>query len=281
MRELEDRVLALIGIDRLREASLSLNGSIPADRPDLRDEVISWQAELTRLEAQHRIAEVTPRAYAKERKRLAQGLLRISRALTELQPRTAAPTKAGLNVFLSYNHADIAAATDVRRHLEAAEISVRMDVDAMSAGASIHDFIRSAIRSTLATVCILSERSLLSGWVGQETALALTALDLWGERRFIACYLDMRFLDVDFRLFATKIIDERLAVIEALFPEYATRRLDTNDLNAEKSRLFELRNQLGNILDRLRGGLCLDIRADARAASLARLTDTLRATHSA
>ena len=280
MRELEDRVLALIGIDRLREASLSLYGSIPADRPDLRDEVISWQAELTRLEAQHRIAEVSPRAYAKERKRLAQGLLRISRALAELQPQTAAPTpKGGLSVFLSYNHADTAAATDVRRHLEAAEISVRMDVDAMSAGTSIHDFIRSAIRSTLATVCILSERSLLSGWVGQETALALTALDLWGERRFIACYLDTRFLDADFRLFATKIIDERLAGIEALFPDYAAGRLDTNDLNAEKSRLFELRNELGNILDRVRGSLCLDIRPDARAASLARLTDTLRAAH--
>jgi len=276
MKELEARLQGLVGMDRLRDAGAALIASMPAGQAGLRDEVVAWQAELARTERQHRTDELAPIDYAKARKRLAFKLLAIGHAVAESENPAPVAAAVAAPVFMSYNHADASAAGEVRATLEAAGIPVRMDVDAMPPGASIREFIRNAVRSTSATVCVVSERSLLSGWVGQETALALAVLDLWGERRFVACCLDMRFLDADFRLVATQLIDERLAGIEALLPRYAAERLDTNDLNAEKSRLFELRHQLGSILARLRGSLCLDIRPEARAASLVRLAQSLR-----
>lgn len=272
------KVDLLIRTNRLREAGSAVLSLIPPERSDLHDELNAWLARLTQADTQRRTEEISADEYAKTRSKLARQLLELRRTLDDHPPdaRAAAATPAGQSVFLSYNHADAADASDIRDALRAASIEVRMDVDAMPPGTAIRDFIRASIRATGATVCIVSERSLLSGWVGQETALALALLDIWVQRRFIACYLDTAFLDSGFRLRATERIDNRLAEIEELFPQYAERRIDTVDLNAEKSRLFELRHQLGTILDRLRGSLCLDIRPPARAASLERLVQSLR-----
>ena len=61
-----------------------------------------------------------------------------------------------------------------------------------------------------------------------------------------------------------------------MLPEYAERKLDTVDLNGEKSRLFKLRNNLGDVLTRLRGSLTLDVREGAFDESLGRIVETVR-----
>jgi hypothetical protein len=272
------KVDLLIRTNRLREAGTVVLGLIPPGRGGLRDELNAWLARLTQADTQRRTDDLSADEYAKTRAKLARQLLDLRRTLDDqtVDARATAAQPAAQSVFLSYNHADTADASAIRDTLGGAGIAVRMDVEAMPPGMAIRDFIRESIRATNATVCIVSERSLLSGWVAQETALALAALNQWINRRFIACYLDTAFLDTEFRLRATEFIDARLVEIEKLFPQYAQRRIDTVDLNAEKSRLFELRHQLGAILERLRGSLCLDIRLPARAASLAKLVQSLR-----
>lgn len=278
MTKLVAEIDHLIRANRLRDAGVALHAAIPPDLSDLRDEVSIWLARLAQADSQHRVEDLSAAEYAKARAKLARQLLELRRVLADSAvavTETRTPETAR-SVFLSYNHADATDASAVRDALQCNGIAVRMDADSMKPGTDVRGFILNSIRATHATVCIVSECSLLSGWVGQETALTLTSLELWGNRQFVACYLDISFLDAGFRLRATETIDTRLAELESLLPSYAERRIDTTDLSAEKSRLFDLRNQLGAILQRLRGSLCLDIRPPSRAASLERLAAALR-----
>lgn len=189
-------------------------------------------------------------------------------------PADTRPTASA--VFLSYNHADAKIAAALRAALEANRVAVRIDSKDMAPGEQIRAFILNSIASTDATVCVVSRQSLLSGWVALESLLALAVEELWGQRRFIACYLDDDFLDLGFSVKATGIIDRKLAEIDKLIEKHRAKRIDTAELNDEKSRLFRLRGGLGDVLARLRGGLCLDVRPRKRAASVAKLAETLR-----
>src|SRR3982751_3563105 len=178
----------------------------------------------------------------------------MSGAITEL------PVTAN-GIFLSYSHCDAQAALGVKQELERRGVRVRLDTEIMQAGQGIQAFILESIRATVATVWIVSEASLTSDWVACEIMMSLGDAELWKKRTLVACYLDEGFLDKTFRLRATAIIDQRIAEIDALVPQYMVSRIDTNDLNTDKSRLFRLRNDLGTLLEHLRGSLCLDVRA--------------------
>lgn len=193
----------------------------------------------------------------------------MSGAITEL------PVTAN-GIFLSYSHRDAQAALGVKQELERRGVRVRLDTEIMQAGQGIQAFILESIRATVATVWIVSEASLTSDWVACEIMMSLRDAELWRKRRLVACYLDEGFLDKTFRLRATAIIDQRIAEIDALVPQYVVSRIDTNDLNADKSRLFRLRNDLGTLLEHLRGSLCLDVRAGQAEANLGRLAKALR-----
>lgn len=284
---MDSQIRQLIAKDRLREAARALLAGMPAGQDDLRDELSAWQASLSHCQTQRRREAITAADYARERKRLTFKLLDIVQALADEPSPPALPSSTAADsiatttpprVFLSYSRKDSEAAKGLRADLEAGGVSVVFDVDAARPGEAVTEFVRRSIRETDATVMLLSEHSLLSDWVALETGLALSALDLWGERRLLACYLDDRFLADDFRLAATRHIDERIAAIESQLPEYAAQRLDSNDLNARKTRLYTLRNQLGVILERLRACLCLDLRPATRAASVAGLLSALRGT---
>jgi hypothetical protein len=166
-------------------------------------------------------------------------------------------------VFLSYSQNDTSRVAQLRNALGALGVSIRIDTESMVPGQPIRSFILDSIRRTEATLWVVSEASLVSGWVANEIALTLHDLELWNKRKLVACYLDDEFLSPDFRLSATDKIDARLAQIDALMPRYRDKHIDTNDLNAEKSRLHELRTNLGILLDRIKNSLCVDIRGSS------------------
>src|SRR5262249_3654386 len=78
-----------------------------------------------------------------------------------------------------------------------------------------------------------------------------------------------------FRLTATEQIDAKIHEIEELIPRYMEKKLDTSDLNSEKSRLYKLRNNLGDILQKLKDSLTLDIRESEFERSLARIVKSI------
>ncbi len=183
-----------------------------------------------------------------------------------------------MSIFLSYNHVDGVEAHALRRDLSAAGIDVRMDASHMNPGDDIAEFVRESIKRTEATVCLISERSLLSGWVAVETMTALRDKALWEQRRFIGCYLDDSFLDEEFRLRATETIDERLARLDEQLRKRQAVRIDSDDIDDDKSRLHRLRKDLGDILKHLKTTLCLDVSEPSRKTSVQRLCDSLSGT---
>ena len=56
--------------------------------------------------------------------------------------------------------------------------------------------------------------------------------------------------------------------------------IDTVDLNDEKTRLYDLRNNLGAILANLKGSLCLDLRDEHFAASCRAIVKACRQVNS-
>jgi hypothetical protein len=177
---------------------------------------------------------------------------------------------------LSYSSQERQTALRLKCELERLGVAVRLDLEALQPGQGIAAFIRESIRGTTATLLLVSQASLVSDWVGLEIGTSLADITLWGKRTFVAGYLDDCFFDPEFRLRATDIIDARLKKIDDLLPDYIERKLDTNDLNAQKSRWHKLRNELGNILDFLKGSLSVDLRGEQFELGLRRLADILR-----
>jgi hypothetical protein len=180
------------------------------------------------------------------------------------------------NVFISYNHADSVIADKLKAALEKNGIEVRIDRAVMEAGSSIQEFIECSIRETEMTVSIVSNRSLLSAWVALESIEAFYKENTSNSKKFIACYIDDDFFETDFRLNATKQIDAKIADIDNRIPEYIILKIDTNDLNSQKTRLYKLRNNLGDILARLKDSLCLDIRGDKFDDSIGKIVNAIK-----
>jgi len=190
--------------------------------------------------------------------------------------RAAQPVRTKPRAFLSYSHDDFAIASPLKQLLERHDIEVIIDRENMSAGERIPDFIRRSIRECDVVVSLISSRSLLSAWVASETIGAISR-NKWGQDvSLVACYLDDQCFQPEFRLQCTQQIDQRLERIEQLLPEYAAKRIDTADLNEEKTRLYDLRNNLGTILATLKDSLCLDLRESQFKQSGQRLVWAVR-----
>jgi TIR domain/Effector-associated domain 11 len=295
-------IRAAITRDRLEDAALALAALVGTGDAELANEVIAHQASLRSTATKLRRGTIDDADAERARTRVRFALLDIldgierrgaaspqdpgtplaaarqpasptivpEAAQAPLQADVGAPP-APASVFLSYNHDDAPVAARVRAALEAGGVRVRIDSDAMAPGEDIGAFIARSVRDTGATVCLVSNRSLASGWVAAETVQAFDAERFGASRRFIACYLDDDFFRPAYRLERTRDIDARIAAIDALLPEYAAARLDTEDLNREKSRLFALRNDLGRILARLRDSLTLDLRGERFETAMQRL----------
>jgi hypothetical protein len=74
----------------------------------------------------------------------------------------------------------------------------------------------------------------------------------------------------------TALVTTGWARIESLLPDYAAQRIDSADLNEEKTRLYSLRNNLGGLLAVLRETLCLDFREARFDTSSERLVASIR-----
>jgi hypothetical protein len=190
-------------------------------------------------------------------------------AVSLMQTSGARPHRAGggKSVFVSYNREDAAVARRLRDALKGAGLRVAMDIDSMVPGERIQDFIERSIRESDAVVSIVSTKSLLSSWVAIETVNAFHRQKWTDGKLFIGALLSDDFFRPDFRLECTRSIDERLEAIERLLPEYREKMIDPVDLSDEKTRLYELRNNLGTILANLKGSLCLNLRDEHFAGS--------------
>jgi hypothetical protein len=178
-------------------------------------------------------------------------------------------------VFISYNHQDKPIVERLRSKLNLFDIKVIIDSEMMKPGENISDFIEQSILNADVTLSIVSNNSLLSSWVGLETINTFYH-EKSGNKKFIACYTDEDFFDNQFRVTATRKIDEKINELDRLILEYMSLKLDPTDLNDEKTRLFQLRNNLGDILKRLRNSLCIDINESKFEMNVERLISAIK-----
>jgi len=186
-------------------------------------------------------------------------------------PRSSKP-----RVFISYNHSDSETVSRLIKLLRDNDIDVTVDTDAMAPGERISDFIERSIRDCDVVVSVISSQSLQSAWVASETIQSISRIHWLREGALIACFLDDDWTQPEFRLQCTRQIDERLQRIERLLPDYAAQRLDSTDLNEEKTRLYSLRNSLGDLLATFKEALCLDIRGERFPDSGKRLVEAIQ-----
>ena len=268
--DLEVKVRELVSRDKLEEAAKILSNEILKSESDGHNEVTALRGELTRLAGEYRRRLITHDEYTKHRTRLGYALLDLTDESTIINPR---PEN---RIFLSYNHNDLDTACNLKNAIEERGFTVRIDSETMKPGSDIRSFILESIRQTDVTLCIISESSLLSGWVSVESLIALMDEELHNRRQFIACYLDDQFFAPEFRLKATELIDAKIESIDKLFPQYSEKHLDTTELNNDKARLIDLRNNLGKILKRIKESLSLDIRPSEFNRSIERIAELLQ-----
>jgi TIR domain len=164
-----------------------------------------------------------------------------------------------ITVFISYNHANGAIANQLAQKFVEEKIKVILDSQAMLAGTKIDDFITNSIKMSDATVSIVSRESLQSGWVGVETVNTFYYKKFFPDKKFIPCNIDTDFFGDDFLIDTVKKIDERINTIDEKIQEQTRLRVDSQNFNAERRRLFYLRDHLDAIIEELKAGLCTDI----------------------
>ncbi|WP_162458989.1 TIR domain-containing protein [Desulfosarcina ovata] len=277
MKKLIDKIRNLIAVDKLEKAIEELRKVAPDLNTDYGDQLISHQAALGKNKKDSRKGLIGPEEENKTRTRIRYAVLDLLSELEQIgsPPVPALPAENQPTVFISYNHGDSDVAQKLKKTLEQNGIAVRIDSEAMKAGEDIKSFIERSIEETTITLSIVSNNSLLSAWVAMETINTFYLEKFKRDKKLTACYLDDDFFKPRFRLEATQKIDAKIQEIDELIPEYIENKLDTIDLNNEKSRLHQLRNNLGEILLRLKETLTLDIRNDQYDKSLSRIIETI------
>ncbi|MCS7036247.1 MAG: TIR domain-containing protein [Saprospiraceae bacterium] len=188
------------------------------------------------------------------------------------KPLTSRPQS---KVFISYNHGDAEVARRVRDYLRQQGVQTILDEDDMPAGMNIMAFIQQSVRACDAMISIVSERSLKSGWVGQESVAAMYAIWL-ADKKFIPVRLDSVAFDIDFQIAAQEALQQRLQEMDEKIARLRQAGGDTRAFDDDRERLFELKNNLGKIIQQLKSVLALDISGDKFEMGMRKVVESIR-----
>jgi len=200
-----------------------------------------------------------------------RGLAKITYALTQMiergdfdsllsqksqQADRLGPQK---DVFISYSHRDMDIAQRIKKRLEAADISIEIDEYGMNPGIDVYAYIRQAVKHSRFTLSVVSEHSLLSTWVVMETLGTFQLEQFQADHKLIPCYIDKSFMERDFVLKAVRHIDKEIADLDSTIKQQNALNLDSRNFNEEKTRYYHLRNNIDNIIGRLKRSKCVNI----------------------
>ncbi|MEM7381091.1 MAG: toll/interleukin-1 receptor domain-containing protein [Bacteroidota bacterium] len=178
--------------------------------------------------------------------------------------------------FISYNHRDHDVAERIQQRLEAASIEVIIDHEDMQAGENIEKFIQDSILASTVTISLVSNASLSSGWVAMETIDTFFLERYLKHRKFVACYLEDDFFQDNYVIETVKMIDEQLETKLKHKAEQDLLNIDSRNLNNEITRLRKLRNEIDQIVSKLKSSLCLDVREPTFDQNMQRLIEMIK-----
>jgi hypothetical protein len=137
------------------------------------------------------------------------------------------------------------------------------------------EFIQNSIKQCDAVLSIVSGKSLASGWVGEESIASMYAIWL-ADKKFIPVRLDGVVFDVNFQIAAQKSIQEKIKELDNQIAELKDLGGDPSAAEDDRSRLNQLKNNLGQIIQRLKGLLILDISGEKLIPSLEKVLQSLK-----
>jgi hypothetical protein len=181
-------------------------------------------------------------------------------------------------VFISYSQKDMEFVKKLKQALEEQHIGVTIDIEAAKFGDNLDEFMRASVHEADFTVSVVSENSLKSVWVVEESLRTLMHEEVEGRKRFVPIYIDKKFLDDTFYLEIVDGVDQALARLKELTVQAIERNLGTANYDKKRKRLVQLRSNLDRILERFHTYLVGDFSSDEKfAENLPRLIEVIKA----
>ena len=284
----------IIDIDKLRrfvaenktDRALQMLTDGITDYPDLQNQLLTLTAQFTDIRKKENIGLLDNKEAMQFRTKLNFAVLEIINEIDQQQ-------SAGLNqdklpvvqseniiteaktVFISYNHHDSETANKLKEKLRAKNIQVVIDSERMQAGEDIKEFIEKSVRETGVTISLVSATSLLSAWVSMESINTFYHEKTAIKKKFIACFITDDFFKRNFTDEALDYIDSEIKEIQNLVTARMEKNRSIRDLQNELTRMTELRNNMDEIIRRLRESLCIDIRDEKLESNFSKITDAV------
>jgi hypothetical protein len=95
------------------------------------------------------------------------------------------------------------------------------------------------------------------------------------SKKFIACFITDDFFKRDFTDQALDHVDAEVKEIQALITARMEKNRSIRDLQNELTRMTELRNNMDEIIRRLRESLCIDIRDEKLESNFNKITEAV------
>ena len=267
-----DKLRNLIAESKLDRVLQILREEIPA-YPDQKNQLFTLSSTFNEYRRKENMGMLSDAEAIKNRAQLSYALLELLNDLenqngvseTKGEPELTQRVKTSSlkkTVFISYNHHDMEIANKLKDKLTAENIQVIIDSESMQAGEDIKEFIEKCVRETDATISLISTNSLLSAWVAMESINTFYHEKTNTNKKFIACFLTDDFFNRDFTDTALDHVDEEIKKIQNLVTARMEKNRSIRDLQNELTRYTELRNNMDEIIRRLRESLCIDIRME-------------------
>jgi hypothetical protein len=203
---------------------------------------------------------------------------KATKSLSRKIQKQKGATRMNPTVFISYSQKDLDFASKLKHALEDAAIGVTIDIESAKYGDNLDDFMRRAVREADFTVSVVSENSLKSVWVLEESLRTLMHEDVEEQKRFVPIYIDTKFLEPQFYFEIIDGVDQAIKELKELTIQAIDRNLGTAQFDKKRKRLVQLRNNLDTILERLQSHLVGDFSTPAKFAdNLPRLVQVIQA----
>jgi hypothetical protein len=189
------------------------------------------------------------------------------------------PAETVKKVFISYSRKDKEEAQKVYHFLQKAGCAVTIDEENTQAADSLSGFVQEAIRNNQFILSIISRNSLLSGWVGKEVSASLIAEWLTNKQKlFIPVQLDDAFLDPAFFIEALETIETDVKSTNEYINKAQGLGAKLGPLNEKLRKLYDLKNNLPDILEKLHDTLTVDISGDGFEKGMGKVLERIQTT---
>jgi hypothetical protein len=275
-----DKLQRLVAENKMDRVLQILNEEIPA-YPDLQNQLLTITSKFNEVRKKENMGLISNADALIFHSQVSFSVLELLNEFERGLNKPPAETLSAMNgstkknVFISYNHHDAAIANKLKEKLSASNFNVLIDSERMQAGEDIKEFIEKCVKETGTTISLISKNSLLSAWVAMESINTFYHEKTDKRKKFIACFITDDFFKRNFTDEALDHIDGEIKEIQNLITSRMEKNRSIRDLQNELTRITELRNNMDEIIRRLRESLCIDIRNESFDGNFQKIADAI------